>query len=91
MKKHNSNKNRVDEINDILKKEVLDVIDIALLAGISRDRAQTMRRKIINKFSSTETYSSRSPVRTDHFLKYYQSDKFNELYRKIFDISSIDL
>lgn len=79
---------RINEINSILENEYLSVKQISALTGLSRDRAQKMRSNIIKVYGKEYHYTSKSAVKIEHFLEYYNSRKLHSMYEKLFNIKS---
>ena len=75
-------------IENILKQEYITVHDISELTGLSRDRAQKLRKDVIKSNKDKFHYTSQSPIRLEHFLEYYNSRKLHSMYEDLFNIKS---
>lgn len=74
-----------NEIKEILRKPVLTIVDITTITGMSRHMAKQIRLKVVEK-ESDFFYTTKSHIRTDHFLKYYKSDHLNKIYHDVFGV-----
>lgn len=88
MKKLNELHKKVDDetIKNILSFSNLTCKMISTICGISMYQAKKVRLEILDYYGNEFPYSKSAQVRTEHFLKYYKSERFFKIYKDLYNV-----